>query len=169
MARPRACVHYSRRARRRSDDDSGSRRTDRRSFDALAQKMLSRPIAGISIAVGRDGRVEFARGYGMANLEHSVPVSSDTVFHIASISKHILAAVLLQLVDKGSVSLDADVTDYVPEAPTQKRKVTVRQLLDHTSGIYSFTSLPDAEQNERLDATHEQVLASIKDKPDFAA
>ena len=141
----------------------GAQTLDR--IDALAQKMLSRPIAGISIAVGRDGRVEFARGYGMANLEHSVPVSSDTVFHIASISKHILAAVLLQLVDQGSVNLDADVTEYLPEAPTQKRKVTVRQLLNHTSGIYSFTSLPDAEANERLDATHEQVLAWIKDKP----
>lgn len=65
--------------------------------DALANKMLSRPVAGISVAIARDGQVVFARGYGMANLEHSVPVTPETVFHIDSISKNILSAVVLQL------------------------------------------------------------------------
>jgi D-alanyl-D-alanine carboxypeptidase len=133
--------------------------------DALAQKMLSRPVAGISVAVARDGQLVFARGYGMANLEHAVAVTPDTVFHIASISKNILAAVVLQLVDEGKLDLDDDVTKYVPEAPTHGRKITVRQLLSHTSGIHSFTSLPESEANERLDLTHDQVLALIKDKP----
>jgi beta-lactamase family protein len=94
----------------------------------------------------------------MANLDHSVPVTPETVFHIASVSKNILAAVLLQLVDEGKLNLDDDVTKYVPEAPTHGRKITVRQLLNHTSGIYSFTSLPEAAANERLDLTNEQVL-----------
>ncbi|MCA1816707.1 MAG: beta-lactamase family protein, partial [Acidobacteria bacterium] len=133
--------------------------------DALAQKLLSRPVAGVSVAVARDGRVVFARGYGMASLEHSVAVTPDTVFHIDSVSKNILAAVLLRLADEGKLNLDDDVTKYVPEAPTRGRKVTVRQLLNHTSGIYSFTSLPEAEANERLDLTHEQVLGLVKDKP----
>ena len=65
--------------------------------DAVAKQLLSRPTAGVSIAVARDGRVILARGYGMANVEHSVAVTPDTVFHIASISKNILAAVVLQL------------------------------------------------------------------------
>jgi len=122
--------------------------------DGLAQRLLSRNIAGISVAVALDGKVVFARGYGLANLQHSVPVTPDTVFHIDSISKNILSAVLLQLVDEGKINLDDDVTKYVAEAPTQGRRVTVRQLLNHTSGIYSFTSLPEAEANERLDLTH---------------
>src|SRR6266513_5163194 len=133
--------------------------------DALARKMLSRPLAGISVAVARDGRVAFVRGYGMANLEHAVAVTPETVFHIASISKNILAAVVLQLVDAGKLQLDDDVTKYVPEAPTHGHHVTVRQLLNHTSGIYSFKSLPDAANNERLELTHDQVLGLIKDKP----
>ena len=133
--------------------------------EALADKTLSRPVAGISIAIARDGQVVFARGYGMANLDHSVAVTPETVFHIASISKNILTGVVLQLVDEGKLNLDDDVTKYVPEAPTHGQKVTVRQLLNHTSGIYSFTSLPEAEANERLDLTHEQVLALFKDKP----
>src|SRR6476620_1710301 len=133
--------------------------------DAIAKQLLSRPVAGISVAIARDGQVVFARGYGMANLEHSVPVTPETVFHIAGISKNILAAVVLQLVDEGKLRLDDDVTKYVPEAPTLGKHVTVRQLLDHTSGIYSFTSLPDAANNERLELTHEHVLGLIKNKP----
>ncbi|MEY2482690.1 MAG: hypothetical protein QOK24_1218 [Verrucomicrobiota bacterium] len=137
----------------------------RNRVDAVAKQMLSRHTAGVSVAVARDGRVILARGYGMANVEHSVAVTPDTVFHIASISKNILAAVVLQLVDEGKLRLDDDVTKYVPEAPTLGHHVTVRQLLNHTSGIYSFTSLPDAANNERLELTHEQVLGLIKDKP----
>ena len=132
---------------------------------AVAKQLLSRHNAGVSVAVARDGRVILARGYGMANLEHSVAVTPETVFHIDSISKNILAAVVLQLVDQGKLRLDDDVRKYVPEAPTQGRHVTVRQLLNHTSGIYSFTSLPDADNNERLELTHKQVLGLIKDKP----
>lgn len=142
-----------------ASEDLGNR------VDAIAKQMLSRPVAGISVAVARDGQVVIARGYGMANLEHSVAVTPETVFHIDSISKNILAAVVLQLVDQGKLRLDDDLTKYVPEAPTQGHHVTVRQLLNNTSGIYSFTSLPDANNNERFDLTHEQVLGLIKDKP----
>ena len=67
----------------------------------------------------------------MANLEHSVPVTPETVFHIDSISKNILSAVVLQLVDEGKLRLDDDVTKYVPEAPTQGHHVTVGQLRRH--------------------------------------
>jgi D-alanyl-D-alanine carboxypeptidase len=133
--------------------------------DAMAKQMLSRPLAGISVAVARDGQVVIARGYGTANLEHSVAMTPETVFHVVSISKNILAAVVLQLVDEGKLRLDDEVTKYVPEAPTLGHHVTVRQLLNHTSGIYSFSSLPDAANNERFELTHEQVLGLIKDKP----
>src|SRR5256885_15895883 len=72
-------------------------------MDAIAKTTLSRPVAGISVAVARDGQVVLARGYGMSNLEHSVAATPETVFHIASISKNILAAVVLQLVDEGKL------------------------------------------------------------------
>src|ERR1044072_8994785 len=71
--------------------------------DAIAKQMLSRHTAGVSIAVAREGRLILARRYGMANVEHSVAVTPETVFHIASISKNILAAVVLQLVDQGKL------------------------------------------------------------------
>jgi CubicO group peptidase (beta-lactamase class C family) len=132
--------------------------------DTLAQTLLSRNIAGVSIAVARNGKVTFAAGYGLANLQHSVAVTPKRLSHRLDLKKYFVA-VLLQLVDEGKLALDDDVTKYVPEAPTQGRRITVRQLLNHTSGIYNFTSLPEAEANERLDLTHEQVLALFKDKP----
>jgi CubicO group peptidase (beta-lactamase class C family) len=133
--------------------------------DVIARDALTRPVAGISIAIARDGKVVFARGYGFANLDHAVAVTPDTVFHIASVSKNILAATIVQLADEGKLSLDDDVTKYVPEAPTHGKHVTLRQLIDHTSGMFSFTSLPNAAENERLGLDHKQVLALIADKP----
>src|ERR1043165_5521294 len=118
-----------------ASEDLGSR------VDAIAKQMLSRHTAGVSIAVAREGRLILSRGYGMANVEHSVAVTPETVFHIDSISKNILAAVVLQLVDEGKLRLDDDVTKYVPEAPTQGRRVTVRQLLNLNYCIYNFLSI----------------------------
>ena len=78
-------------------------------IDALAAKTVGPQMAGLSVAVARNGKVIFDRGYGLANLEHSVPVTRQTVFHIASISKNILAAAVLQLAEQGKLKLDDDV------------------------------------------------------------
>ena len=98
---------------------SESRLSER--VDVLAKQALARPVAGISIAVARNGRIVFARGYGLANIEHSVGVTPETVFHIASISKNILAGVILRLAEENKLRLDDDVRQYVPEAPTHVR------------------------------------------------
>jgi CubicO group peptidase (beta-lactamase class C family) len=136
--------------------------------DAMAKKTLERPVLGISIALANNDRVVFARGYGFADVARSVPVTSETVFHVASISKNIEAGVLLQLADQGKLSLDDDVTRFVPDAPVHGKHVTVRQLLNHISGIPSYASLPDAEKNEQLDLSHQQVLDLIRNAaPDF--
>jgi CubicO group peptidase (beta-lactamase class C family) len=133
--------------------------------DAMAKKTLERPVLGISIALANNDRVVFARGYGFADVARSVPVTSETVFHIVSISKNIEAGVLLQLAEQGKLNLDDDVTRSIPDAPVHGKHVTVRQLLNHTSGIPSYTSLPDAEKNEQLDLSHEQVLDLIRNAP----
>src|SRR5215470_15969148 len=86
--------------------------------DALANQMLARPVAGISVAIARNEQVVFARGYGLANLDHSVAVTPDTVFHIASISKNILTAVVLQLVDGRTIQLGTDARSQSYRATT---------------------------------------------------
>jgi CubicO group peptidase (beta-lactamase class C family) len=135
----------------------------------IAARALERPVAGIAVAVARSGTVVEARGFGLADVDRKIAVTPQTVFHAASVSKNILAGVVLHLVEEGKLSLDNDITKYVAEAPTHGQHVTLRHLLTHTSGLFSYTSVPNAEANEALDLSHEQVLALIEDRPaDFA-
>ena len=134
-------------------------------IDSIARQSLDRPNAGVSIAVALNGRMVLAQGYGMADRSQAVRVTPDSIFHVASISKNIAAAAVLSLVDGGKLRLDDDVRKYVPSAPTHGARVTIQQLLNHTSGIFSFTSLPGADANELLDLTHDQTMALIKDRP----
>ncbi len=133
--------------------------------DTIARKTLERPVLGISIALANNDRVVFARGYGFADLARTLPVTDETVFHIASISKNIAAGAILQLADQHKLSLDDEITRYIPDAPVRGQHVTIRQLLNHTSGIHNYTSLPDEAANEQLDLSHQQVLQLIGDTP----
>ena len=135
----------------------------------IARRALEQPVAGLSVAIARNGLTIESRGFGFADVERKIPVTPETIFHVDSVSKNIAAAVALVLAYEGKLSLDEDITKYVPEAPTHGQQVTLRQLLTHTSGLYNFTSLPDADANEARDLSHGQVLALIKDRPaDFA-
>jgi len=142
-------------------DMSAARRVAREE----ATRALGRPAAGIQIAVARDGSLVFVDSFGLADAAGHRPVSNDTVFHVASISKNILAAVVVRLGEQHRLSLDDDVTTYVASAPTHGVRITVRQLLNHTSGLYSFTSRSDADANEQKVLSHEQVIGLFKDQP----
>ncbi|MBN2199118.1 MAG: serine hydrolase [Candidatus Aminicenantes bacterium] len=90
---------------------------------------------GCSVAVLRDGRVVFARGYGLADLEHDVPITPETVFEAGSVAKQFTAASLLLLAAEGKLSLEDDVRVTLPEVPDFGRPITLRHLLTHTSGL----------------------------------
>ncbi|MBW0145210.1 serine hydrolase domain-containing protein [Sphingomicrobium clamense] len=89
-----------------------------------------------------DGQVVFEAGHGLADVEAGTPITPDTVFRYASITKQFTAATIMQLVAEGKISLDAPLSDYLPEYPQPGASATVRQLLNHTSGIMSYTSMP---------------------------
>lgn len=103
--------------------------------DALFARWDSTASPGCAVAVMQDGRIVHERGYGMANLEHGVPITPDTVFHIASISKQFTAAAIVLLAQEGRLSLDDPVRRHVPELPDFGAPVTIRQLIHHTSGL----------------------------------
>lgn len=90
---------------------------------------------GASVAVMQHGRLVFAKGYGLANLEYDIPVTPETVYHVASVSKQFTAMALVLLEQDGKLSLEDDVHKYLPELPDYGHPVTLRQLLQHTSGI----------------------------------
>ncbi len=114
--------------------------------DSLARAFLAAPESpGLSIAVIRAGRdtLVFA-GYGKSDLENDVPATPATVYRIGSITKQFTAAAVMRLVENGSVRLGDTIGKYLPELPMAWRGVRVRQLLNHTSGIPSYTDLGES-------------------------
>ena len=90
---------------------------------------------GASLAVIRDGQVIFRKGYGSANLEYATPITPETVFHVASVSKQFTAMALVLLEQDGKLTLEDDVRKHLPELPDYGTKITARHLLQHTAGI----------------------------------
>ncbi len=96
---------------------------------------------GVAVAVVKDGRVVFARGYGMANLEHEIPITPQTVFNIASVSKQFTAFAIYLLESEGKISLEDDIHKYFPELPQYPKPIRIKHLLGHTSGLMDTGAL----------------------------
>ena len=106
----------------------------------VREKMRANHIPGLSLAVLLDGKIIYSKGYGMANLELSVPATEKTVYAITSISKTFTAIAAMMLVEAGKISLEEPISKHFSDLPTAWHPVTIRQLLNHTSGISSFTN-----------------------------
>lgn len=105
-------------------------------FDQLiATDMAAQHIPGLALAVVRNGRVAYAKGYGVANLELEVPVTPTTVFKVGSVSKQFIATGIMLLVQDGRLGLDDLVSAHLPGTPTDWGAITIRHLLSHTSGL----------------------------------
>ncbi|TRX01926.1 serine hydrolase [Flavobacterium gawalongense] len=96
---------------------------------------------GAAVAVVKDGAIIYKKGYGMANLEYSIPITPSTVFHIASVSKQFTVFSILLLEKEGKLSLDDDIRKYIPEVPDFGKTITLRHLATHTSGLRDQWSL----------------------------
>ncbi|MAJ29248.1 hypothetical protein CBD41_07490 [bacterium TMED181] len=126
--------------------------------DQIVQQIVSPDQPGCTIAAFKNGQLAFAKGYGLANLDHDIPNSPETVFRIASVSKHVTAACMLLLEDDDLVDLDADIREYLPKLPDYGHKITIRHLLHHTSGLREYSYLmmmcdiDDSDNWEKEDA-----------------
>ncbi len=96
---------------------------------------------GCALGIVKDGQLVYARGYGMANLEHSIPIAPRTVFDIGSTAKQFTAASILLLEQQGKLSRDDDIRRFLPEIPDYGRPITIRHLLHHTSGLRDYLTL----------------------------
>ncbi|RZA22607.1 MAG: class A beta-lactamase-related serine hydrolase, partial [Lysobacteraceae bacterium] len=103
--------------------------------DALLEEMKRRHVPGLSVLVLKDGKVVREKGYGLANLEHAVPVTPQTVFQSGSIGKTFTAALILLLEQDGKLKLDDPIARHLPDTPPAWEKITIRHLLSHTSGL----------------------------------
>jgi CubicO group peptidase (beta-lactamase class C family) len=98
---------------------------------------------GCAVGVSQDGQVVLEKAWGMADLEHAVPNRPDTIFEAGSVSKQFTAAAVLLLAREGKLSLDDSVRTHLPELPDYVAPVTIRQMLQHTSGLRDWGSLED--------------------------
>ena len=118
--------------------------------DYVRTVLAERHTPGVAVAVIRNGKVVKLKGYGVASVEFNVPVTTDTVFEIGSVSKQMTAAGIMLLVEDGKVDLDAPISTYLPNTPEAWKPVTVRHLLTHTSGVKSYSSLDGFELSRRV-------------------
>ena len=117
----------------------------------VASEMRAQQIPGLSLAVLRDGRPIYLKSYGLATLEHAVPVKPDTLFQLGSIGKQFTSTAVLLLAREHRLDLDDPLSKYLPEIPPGWRTVTLRDMLKHQSGIAQLTP-PD---HDLLDLHHD--------------
>ena len=118
-----------------------------------------------TVLVARGPRVIFSKGYGSADLEWNVPNSPSTKFRLGSVTKQFTAASILLLEERGKLSVQDPVKKYIPNAPASWDKVTIFNLLTHTSGIPNFTSFPDYPKLEPFATTAKEEVERLVDKP----
>ena len=94
-----------------------------------------------TVLVTKDGQPVFRKGFGQANREWNIPNAPDTKFRLGSITKQFTAAAILQLAEKGKLAIDDPVSKHYPDAPAAWEKITIHHLLNHTSGIPSYTAI----------------------------
>ena len=117
---------------------------------------------GCALAVAQDGELVYSRGYGYANLDHDIPITSHTVFDVASITKQFVGAILNMLALEGKLSLDDDIRQWLPELPEYEWPITLRHMLHHTSGLRDYLNLfPLAGRDDYHPISHAQILAMM--------
>jgi D-alanyl-D-alanine carboxypeptidase len=141
-------------------DQALGARADAAAADALREIA----VAGFSVAVVRHGRLVLASGYGYANLAERVPAFATTIYRLASITKEFTAAAILHLTERGRLSLDDPIGDYLPGYPGDGR-ITIRQLLSHTSGLSDATVLPLLEESGGVGIDRNELIDLVAAQP----
>jgi D-alanyl-D-alanine carboxypeptidase len=120
-------------------------------------------VAGMAVAVVRGHDTLLMKGYGFSDLENHVTVTPATVFRIGSVTKQFTSSAIMNLVQQGKLSLDDNITKYLPQVPTHGRTITIRELLNHTSGIPNYTDVPMGLGTVmREDISHDSLVALVK-------
>lgn len=134
-------------------------------FDKMLSEKFKPGETGCAALVAKNGQIIYQKAFGMANLELNVPMQPDMVFRIGSITKQFTAVAILQLMEQGKLSLQDDITKFIPDYTTQAYTITIEHLLTHTSGIKSYTGIPEIMKNIRMDMKPEELIAQFKNQP----
>ncbi len=129
--------------------------------DIVAKAMKEQKIPGVAVMVLRDGKPIKAKGYGLANLEHRIPVKPETVFQSGSVGKQFTSTLVMMLVEEGKLKLDDPIAKHFPEANGAWNGVLLRQMLSHTSGL---PDLPYNKMDMRKDYTEADLVKYMVDQ-----
>jgi CubicO group peptidase (beta-lactamase class C family) len=127
----------------------------------VTAEMQKEKIPGLALLIVKDGQIVKAKGYGYANLEHQVPVKPETIFQSGSMGKQFTATAVMLLVEEGKINLDDPIGKYLKNAPSSWEKITVRNLLTHTSGLGDYPEGFDFQK----DWTEEELYEMLKKQP----
>ncbi|OBX25111.1 serine hydrolase [Gelidibacter algens] len=124
---------------------------------------------GFSFLIAKKGKPIYQKAFGMANMESNIPMSINHVFEIGSMTKQFTAVSILMLGEDGKLNLEDDITKYIPDYPTQNKKITIQHLLNHTSGIKSYTGMANFRTRAKVDISPKELIDTFKNEPmDFA-
>ncbi|MFD2562097.1 serine hydrolase [Aquimarina rubra] len=134
-------------------------------IDEIVSSMYTLEEPGISILVAKDGKPLYRKAFGKANLELDVPLKPENVFEIGSITKQFTAVAILMLQEQGKLQIEDEITKYIPDYPTNGKKITIHHLLNHTSGIKSYTGMDSFMKSARTDMTPTELIDVFKNEP----
>lgn len=122
-------------------------------IDQIFKEYNKLELPGAAVMVIKNGQIIFQRGYGLANIEFNLPINEETNFRLASVTKQFTAMAILLLIDKGQIQLNTNLTEIFPDYPVYGRKINIKHLLQHTSGLIDYEDL-----------IHDSVTTQLKDK-----
>ncbi|MEE9373707.1 MAG: serine hydrolase [Saprospiraceae bacterium] len=120
---------------------------------------------GASVLISKKGKILFRKSYGLANIELQVPMKPENVFELGSITKQFTSVAILMLEEQGKLSVKDKITKYIPDYPSDNKTITIHHLLNHTSGIKSYTSMPSFLKMARQDMTPTEIIDVFKNEP----
>lgn len=130
----------------------------------LSKLTAQEEFAGV-VLVAKNGKVMFEKGYGMANREHEITNTANTIFRLGSVTKQFTAMCILILQEDEKLKVTDLISQHVEDCPEAWRAITIHHLLTHTSGIPSFTSFPDNLRFARLPTTVTKTVQRFRDRP----
>jgi CubicO group peptidase (beta-lactamase class C family) len=134
-------------------------------IDEMIEAQYKADIPGATALIARDGKVIYRNAFGLANLELNVPMSPENVFEIGSITKQFTAVSILMLLEQNKLTLDDEITAFIPDYPTMGKSITVHHLLTHMSGVKSYTDMASFRELARTDMTPIELIDVFKNEP----
>ena len=133
--------------------------------DEILSEQYERQGPGAAALIYKDGDVIYRKGFGYANIELDVKMKPEHVFEIGSITKQFTAIAILMLEEQGKLKVEDDITKFIPDYPSNGKSITIHQLLNHTSGIKSYTNMQSFQQKARTDMTPSEIIDFVKNEP----